>query len=634
MTQKRSRKKLFIGTNRSLTKHLATITIFGSVFVFFVFLFFIHDLPDLNNLETKGRRASIVFESYDGKTIATYGDLFRNVINVDELPKHIGNAVIAVEDRRFYKHCGVDIIGIFRAIYTNIVHRRIVQGGSTLTQQLAKNLFLSPSKSLKRKVQEFILALWLEKKFTKKQILSIYLNRVYFGSCAYGIDAAAYRYFGKKAKQLTLYEAAKLAGVLKAPSLYSPFYNPVKSDQRAATVLSCMNEAKYITELEMKESILQKDTLSKLSVPMDENRYFTDWALEQVQEIVATDDEDLIVRTTLDSKLQKNATYVIRKTLNEDGFKNRATQMALVAIDKTGAVRAMVGGHTYGASQFNRALAVRSFGSAFKYFVYLSAIEQGMDIYDIISDMPITIGSWSPKNYGYSSVGSISMLQAFVKSVNTCSVRIAQKVGMDYIIDKAEKLGITNEMTNNLATALGANGTNLLDMTACYGATMTDGFKMNPFGIISIKNQKGKILYKAYHQQNNRIISSETCEKMKILMHESMERGTSRRANIQEIECCGKTGTSNDSRDASFIGFSFPLVTGVWVGNDDNTPMNQKITGGTLPATAWREFMLTAFSIQKPLQEIEINQKQNPNNTKTSDTKTKKTHRKIIDLVN
>ena len=626
MVRRRS-KKLFIKSN-SLTKRLVSMAVFGFVFAFFIFLFFIHDLPDLNNLETKGRRASIVFESYDGKTISTYGDLFRNVVSIDDLPKHVGNAIIAVEDRRFYKHCGVDIVGILRAMYTNIVHRRIVQGGSTLTQQLAKNLFLSPSRSLKRKVQEFILAIWLERKFTKKQILSIYLNRVYFGSCAYGIDAAAYRYFGKKAKQLTLYESAKLAGVLKAPSIYSPFYNPVKSHQRAKTVLSCMVEAKYITELEMQEAILQKDNLGGLSVPMDENRYFTDWVLDQVQEIVSTDDQDLIIRTTLDSKMQKNATYVIRKTLNEYGFKNRATQMALVALDKTGAVRAMVGGHTYGTSQFNRVLSVRSFGSAFKYFVYLSAIEKGMDIYDLVSDMPITIGSWSPKNYGYNSIGDISILQAFVKSVNTSSVRIAQKVGMDYIVDKAEQLGIKNEVTNNLATVLGASGTNLLDITACYGATMIDGIKMVPFGIISIKNQRGKVLYKAYHQQNKRVISHESCEKMKIMMHESMKRGTSRRANIPEIKCFGKTGTSNDSRDASFVGFSFPLVAGIWVGNDDNTPMNQNITGGTLPAIAWKEFMMIVFGLRKPADEIEIDQKQNPDVTKV-----RKPRKKTADLL-
>lgn len=612
---------------------IISMVIFGAVFCFFVILFFIHDMPDLDRLESKGRRASIVFEAYDGKTIATYGDLFRNVVSINALPKYVPNAVVAIEDRRFYKHCGVDFIGILRAAYTNIVHKKIVQGGSTLTQQLAKNLFLSQDRSLKRKIQEFILALWLEKKFTKKQILSIYLNRVYFGSCAYGIDAAAFRFYRKKAKQLTLYEAAKLAGTLKAPALYSPFYNPAKSDQRAETILACMVDEGYITKSEMKEALQQKDKLSKLSVPMDENRYFTDWALEQVQDIVLTDEEDLIVRTTLDSKLQKNATYVIRNVLVDQGFKNGVGQMALVALDKTGAVRAMVGGHTYGASQFNRTLAVRSFGSAFKYFVYLAAFENGTDIYDMVSDMPLSINGWSPKNYKYKSIGNISVLEAFVKSVNTCAVRVARKIGMDKVVEVAESLGI-KDVNNNLATVLGTSGTTLLDMTAAYGTTMNDGLKMIPFGIISIKTARGKVLYRAYHAANRRVVSHESCEKMKIMMKELMVRGTGKRAKIPKIDCYGKTGTSNDSRDASFIGFAYPLVAGVWVGNDDNTPMRQNITGGTLPAQVWKEFMMTAFGLQKKVDEIEIKFGTTEDiNGKEKLVHRKKKHKKISDIL-
>ncbi|MDR0678182.1 MAG: transglycosylase domain-containing protein, partial [Holosporaceae bacterium] len=394
----RRKRKLFSGNRKRFYNFIISAGIFFFVIGFFIFLFCIHDMPDLDNLETKGRRASIIFESYDGKTIATYGDLFRDVIKLDQLPKYIENAVIATEDKRFYRHRGVDFLGIVRAMWINIINGRIVQGGSTLTQQLAKNLFLSQSKSIKRKIQELILALWLEKKFSKRQILSIYLNRVYFGGGAYGIDAAAYRFFGKKARQLTLYESAKLVGALKSPATYSPFYSAGRSDDRTALVLSNMIEAGYVTESEMKEAMLEKERLSRLSIPMDENRYFTDWALDQVQELVGVDSEDLIVRTTLDSRLQKNATYIIRSVLNNYGFKNGASQMALVALDKTGAVRAMVGGHTYSTSQYNRAIALRSFGSAFKYFVFLTALESGFDIYDNVSDMPITIGNWSPKN--------------------------------------------------------------------------------------------------------------------------------------------------------------------------------------------------------------------------------------------
>ncbi|MDR3179384.1 MAG: PBP1A family penicillin-binding protein [Holosporaceae bacterium] len=600
MARKKSNKNTRVPSSsgksiwKSIGRGIFVLAVLLLVSGFFVFLFFIHDLPDINNLETKGRRASITFESYDGKVIATYGDMFREVVHVEDVPKYVGNAVIAIEDRRFYSHCGIDFMGIARALYTNIVHRRILQGGSTITQQLAKNLFLSASRSIKRKVQEFILALWLERKFSKRQILSIYLNRVYFGSCAYGLDAAAHRYFGKKARQLSIYEAAKLAGVLRAPSLYSPFYNPEKSDQRTALVLACMRDEGYISNAEMNEALLQKDNLTRREVPRNENRYFTDWALEQVHELVNADEDDIIVRTTLDTQLQMNAAYVVKNILEEHGFKNRANQMALIALDKSGAVRAMIGGRSYGTSQFNRVMAVRSSGSAFKYFVYLAALEGGMDIHDLVSDMPITIGSWRPKNATHISSGNISLLQAFSQSINTSAVRIARKVGMDKIIKKAEQLGISTEIDSNITSALGASGVNLLDITACFGATMINGHKMIPFGILSIRTQNGKYLYKAPAHKIKEIIPSEVCEKMKILLREVVEKGTGRQAKLP-IAAYGKTGTSNDNRDASFIGFASPWVVGVWMGNDDNTPMSPTMYGGFLPAIAWREFMLLAF---------------------------------------
>lgn len=598
-----TKRKIF--RRKKVTQVVLSAIIFSSLFGFFIFLFFIHDMPDLDNLESKGRRASIIFESYDGKNIATYGDLFKEVVTVDILPKYVSDAVIAIEDHRFYQHGGVDFLGIFRALIKNLISGRIVQGGSTLTQQLAKNLFLSPNRSIKRKVQELVLALWLEKKFTKKQILSIYLNRVYFGSGAYGIDAAAYRFFGKRAKNLSLFEAAKLAGILKSPTKYSPFYNRRQSNERTALVLSCMKEGKFISAEAEQEALQEIEKEHKTNASMDENRYFTDWIMEHLEEVVQINDEDLIIRTTLDSDLQKNAIYIIRKALNEEGFKNNANQMALVAIDKIGAVRAMVGGHTYGESQFNRVLATRSFGSAFKYFVYLSALENGIDIFDMISDMPLTIGNWSPKNYKYKSVGHITLMQAFAKSVNTCSIRLAQKVGMPTIIKKARELGITSELNNNFATALGGSGTNLLEMTAAYGTTMANGEKITPFGIISIKTQKGRILYKAKKEKHKKVISEEICEKMKIMLKEIIENGTGKRAKMP-ITCYGKTGTSNDSRDASFIGFCSPLVTGVWIGNDDNSPMNKSMTGGKIPAVVWRHFMMSAFGLESPLEKISI----------------------------
>ncbi len=596
-------RKIF---RRKKLKHFAlSAVIFSFLFGFFTFLFFIHDMPDLDNLESKGRRASIIFESYDGKNIATYGDLFKEVVTVDGLPKYVSDAVVAIEDHRFYKHGGVDFLGISRALFKNFASGRIVQGGSTLTQQLAKNLFLSPNKSIKRKIQEVVLAFWLEKKFTKKQILSIYLNRVYFGSGAYGIDAAAYRFFGKRAKNLSLFESAKLAGILKSPTKYSPFYNKEQSNKRTALVLSCMKDEKFISEEAELEALQEIEKTHTIAASMDENRYFTDWLMEHLEEFIKIDDEDLIIRTTLDSNLQKNAIYIIRKALNEEGFKNNANQMALVAIDKIGAIRAMVGGHTYSESQFNRTLATRSFGSAFKYFVYLTALEHGSSIYDMVSDMPLRIGNWSPKNYKYKSIGHITMMQAFAQSVNTCSIRLAQKVGMPKIIQKAHDLGITSKLNNNFATALGGSGTNLLEMTAAYGATMTNGERIMPFGIISIKTQKGKVLYKATRKSPKKVISEENCEKMKVMLKEIVENGTGKRAKMP-IPCYGKTGTSNDSRDASFIGFSSPLVTGVWIGNDDNSPMNRSMTGGKIPAIVWRHFMMSAFGLEAPLEKMSI----------------------------
>lgn len=592
-------KKIFSEKKKGIGQFVFSSLIFLGILFALFGVVLMHDLPDLDRLETNTRRSSIVFESYDGKPIATYGDLFKKVIKFNQLPKHVWQAVVAIEDRRFFDHCGVDFVGIFRALFVDLLNRKLMQGGSTLTQQLAKNLFFSQNRSFKRKVQEIVLSIWLEKKFSKQQILSIYLNRVYFGAGAYGIDAAAYRFFGKSATKLTLYEAAKLAGLLKSPVAYSPFYSQGKSDERAELVLSKMVEMKYITEVQKKDAIDESEIATKLSILMDENRYFTDWVLEQVQTLVRADEDDLIVRTTLDSNLQKYATYVIRESLNSEGFKLGASQMALVSLDNTGAVRAMVGGHTYNVSQFNRVLSVRSFGSAFKYFVFLSALENGVDPYDKISDMPIRIGGWSPKNYHYSSVGSVPLIDAFARSLNTCTVRLAQQVGMNRIIDRAHELGISSKINNNFASALGASGTTLLDMTAAYGATMKNGIKMIPFGVISIKNQRGKILYTAKKRPETRVIDFNVCQKMKELLRAVVDRGTGKHAQLP-LTGYGKTGTSNDSRDASFIGFVPPLVTGVWVGNDDNSPMKSKVTGGTLPATVWKNFMLAAFKYNYP----------------------------------
>ena len=574
----------------------------SSVALFFGVVLTCYDMPSIGNLESSTRRSSVTFEAYDGTVIATYGDLFRNMVRLDELPKYVYESIIAIEDKRFFHHCGIDVFGILRALYNNISKKKVAQGGSTLTQQLAKNIFLVPDRSIKRKIQELVLSLMIEHKFTKKQILTIYLNRIYFGSGAYGIDAAAFRLFGKRAKYLKLHEAAKLAACLKSPTKYSPINNPEASDERTILVLNAMYDSGYITKQDLKECISTVQNGYFVSNIMSDNRYFTDWILERLQNICSTN-EDLIVRTTLDTRMQNNAIVSVRRGLLNSGLKNNANQMALVSIDNTGAVRAMVGGHTYGQSQFNRCLATRSPGSAFKFFVYLAGLTAGRDPTDMISDEPIHIGRWTPKNYHWQSRGQISLIDAFAYSVNTAAVRLAKQVGGANIAHIARLLGYEHDMPNDMTMVLGSGGTSLLEMVSCYACVMADGHKVTPYGVISIRTKSGKIIYKA-RRVINTVLSTKVCDKMKTLMAAVVNFGTGKRSKINAVSY-GKTGTSNDSTDAWYIGFTGNLVTVIWAGNDDNTPMNKKITGGTLPAEVWKTYMESVLANKDLSEEID-----------------------------
>lgn len=554
----------------------------------FAVIFMCYDMPTLNELETTTRRSSITFEAYDGTVIATYGDLFKKMVSLNEIPKHVYQSIIAIEDKRFYSHIGIDVVGVLRAAYNNFSEKKIAQGGSTITQQLAKNLFLTPSKSIKRKIQEAVLAFSIEKRFTKNQILTIYINRVYFGSGAYGVDAAAFRIFGKRAKDLKLYESAKLAACLKSPTTYSPLNNPKKSDERTLLVLHAMYDCGFISKNDLDGCISEIENGYFVSDIMSDNRYFTDWVFEQLPN-VCTSNEDLIVRTTLDTRLQVNAVVTVRKALINSGLKNNATQMALVSIDKTGAVRAMVGGHTYAQSQFNRCLANRSPGSAFKFFVYLNALERGATPFDKILDAPIKIGKWSPQNYHWKPKGEISLVDAFAYSVNTAAVRIGEKYGVKNVIGIARRLGYESKIPDDMTMLLGSGGSSLLEMTKCYTCVMADGNKISPYGIMSIRTKSGKVIYRAKRIVEN-VVNKDICDKMKQLMRAVVKFGTGKRSGLG-IESYGKSGTSNDSTDAWYIGFYDNLATGIWCGNDDNLPMNKAITGGTLPAETWRKYM-------------------------------------------
>ena len=529
------------------------------------------NLPETESIQIS-RQPSITFLDKDGRIIASYGDIYGRSIKYNNLPKNLINAVIVTEDKRFFNHFGIDIKGILRAAYINIKEGRIVQGGSTITQQLAKNLFLSPERSFTRKLHELILSLWLELRFTKKQILSIYLNRVYLGSGTYGVQAASEKYFNKKVEDLNLYESSVIASLLKAPSRYNPIANKKLSQERASLVLENMVKNKMITSTKVKEAKYNNQKHSKFTTPPKSTRYFVDWLLPRVKAYVGEINEDLIVRTTLDIKLQK----IAEDSLNEVTHKYpSADQSALVGLDLDGGVIAMIGGRDYGDSQFNRVTqAKRQPGSAFKLFVYLAGLENGFSPEDLMIDKKININGWSPKNYKDKYLGEVSLKDAFSKSINTVAVKISEDIGREKVIKMAKSMGINSPILNSPSLALGTSEVNLLELTAAYDVLANNGNGIFVHGIRSIENTDGKNLFTRKIQGPGRILKPKTVGTMTRMMEETIKSGTGKRAKINR-PAAGKTGTSQSLRDAWFVGFTSSIVVGVWFGNDDDSPMEK-----------------------------------------------------------
>jgi penicillin-binding protein 1A len=551
-------------------------------------------LPPINDLKTAERRPSVTLLGADGGLIATYGDLFGDALRLKDMPAYLPQAVIATEDRRFYRHNGLDPIGLARAVYVNLRAGHVVQGGSTITQQLAKNLFLTPERTLKRKIQEALLALWLEHKFSKEQLLEIYLNRVYLGAGTYGVDAAAHRYFDKSARQVSLYEAATIAGLLKAPTRFSPARDREQAERRTAQVLGLMVANGYLSLAQAETAGKQKAQLAVAGRARPGNRYFADWIYEQTGSFVSADGRDLVVTTTLDSKLQAAAEQAVAATLDKEGETAAVEQAALIALLPDGAVRAMVGGRDYGESQFNRATqALRQPGSAFKPFVYLAALEQGMTPEDRFVDGPIRIGNWQPHNYENRYRGEMTASDALAESINTVAAQVLQRAGVDNVINAAHRLGITSDLTREPSLALGTSEVTLLDLTTAYCAFASGGRGALPYGIVQIADKGGSVLYKRAGDGGGRIIAPEFVSAMNTMLAGVIARGTGRAATLDR-PAAGKTGTTQDFRDAWFVGYTADLVTGVWLGNDDNSTMN-KVTGGSLPAKTWRAFMTVAM---------------------------------------
>jgi penicillin-binding protein 1A len=551
-------------------------------------------LPPIQALEIPKRPPTIEIVGLDGSVLAQRGDMAGANVSLKDLPPYLPKAFIAIEDRRFYSHYGIDPIGILRAAVANVLHRGVSQGGSTLTQQLAKNLFLTQERTLQRKLQEAELALWLERKHSKAEILELYLNRVYFGSGAYGVEAAAQRYFGKSARNVTLAEAAMLAGLVKSPSRLAPNRNPEGAEARAQTVLGAMADAKFITDAQAQASIGHPSYHVKPAGAGTVN-YVADWIGEVLDDLIGQIDQSIVVETTIDPKLQGTAEAAVIDELAAKSVKFNVSQGALVAMTPDGAVRAMVGGRNYAESQYNRAVtAKRQPGSAFKPFVYLTAIEAGLTPQTIRQDAPLDVKGWKPENYSHEYFGSVSLTQALAMSLNTVAVRLGLEVGPKNVVRTAHRLGISSKLEANASIALGTSEVSLTELVGAYAPFSNGGLGVSPHVVTRIRTLDGKLLYARQSDQPSQVIEPRNVAMMNTMMEETLISGTARKAEIPGWTAAGKTGTSQDFRDAWFIGYTASLVTGVWLGNDDNSP-TKKATGGGLPVEVWTRFMKAAL---------------------------------------
>ena len=553
--------------------------------------YYAYDLPDVEALAKETRKPGVTLVAADDTQIASFGDVYGESVTVDNLPSTLPDAVLAVEDRRFYGHVGVDPFGLARAMWSNIRAGEVVQGGSTITQQLAKILFLTPERTLRRKVQEVLLAFWLEVELDKEEILSLYLNRVYLGAGTYGVDAAARRYFGKPASEVNLYESALLAGLLKAPSRYSPARGEDAAEARTRVVLDTMVDAGFITRRQADYAIETRER-GQTTVRW-RARHYSDWVLSLVEDYIGRIDRDIVVETTLDSSLQRIAETEAREILKSAAEERAAEEAAVVLMAPDGAVLAMVGGENYVESQFNRATqAMRQPGSAFKLFVFLTALESGYRPGSRVFDGPIRVEGWAPKNYNDRYYGDVTLRDAFARSMNSVSARLTAELGPAQVAATAKRLGISSRIEETPSLSLGTSEVTLLELTAAYAVLANGGNGVFAYGIKEIRDKEGNVLYARSGGGPGRIVQPRAVSQMNDLLSAVTSWGTGKGANIGR-PMAGKTGTSQDFRDAWFLGFTGNYVGGVWMGNDDNAPMDG-VTGGSLPAKLWAEIMSRA----------------------------------------
>jgi penicillin-binding protein 1A len=533
----------------------------------------------------------------DGSVLVSLGPSFGEWLSYDEIPPIMKDAMVAVEDRRFRHHIGVDPIGVARAFQVRATKGHWTQGGSTITQQLARNIFLTNNRNFGRKLREAVLALALERRFSKDQILELYLNRVYFGGGAYGIDAASRRFFGHSAKSLSLPEAAIIAGLVKAPSNYSPSADAEAAKSRAGVVIQLMRETGSITP-EQAATAQPAEVQIVPSPKQNSVRYFTDWVLPQLDTLIDETVQPIEVWTTLDPNMQKLADQVINANTPA------GAQGGLVALDRDGAVRAMVGGRDYVSSIYNRATqSARQPGSSFKLFVYLAALEAGHKPDDMVSADPISINGWSPRNNGHAIGGPVSLRQAFAQSINTVSARLGQEVGFRTVADMAQRLGITSKIGSNPSITLGSSEVRLLDMTRAYATVANKGVAVAPYGIKRVTTAKGELLYQQQPNESRVLVSPWVAAEMTDLMQTAVLTGTGRAAQIGR-PVAGKTGTTSSNKDGWFLGFSSGLTTGIWMGRDDSKPI-PGLQGGRAPARAFHDFMVRAVA-NRPVENFDV----------------------------
>ncbi|HEY5459089.1 MAG TPA: PBP1A family penicillin-binding protein [Sphingomicrobium sp.] len=554
-------------------------------------------LPDYEQLSKRSDLGQMVrVRASDGTLLVSLGPSFGRWLSYDEIPPTMRAAMIAVEDKRFRSHVGVDPIGVARSFKVRLESGHWRQGGSTITQQLARNIFLTNSRTFGRKIKEAVLALALERKFSKDQILELYLNRVYFGGGAYGIDAASRTFFGHGAERLNLGEAAIIAGLVKAPSNYSPTADIQAARGRAGVVLNSMVENGF---LPASEAIAAHPAEVKVQPAAKQNsvRYFTDWTLPQLDTLIDETSEPIDVFTTLDPGMQAAADAAI------NGYSPPGTQGALVAMDRDGAVRAMVGGRNYVDSIYNRATqAERQPGSAFKLFVYLAALESGMKPSDTVVDKPVTIDGWTPRNSSRTFAGPVSLREAFSRSINTISAQIGDSLGFGTIADMARRFGISGKISTFPSMVLGTSDVRLIDMTRAFAAVQNRGVSVMPYAIRKVVTADGRLLYQHQSNEQRVLVAPWVAAEMTDLLQSAVLSGTGRAAQIGR-PVAGKTGTTSSNKDGWFVGFSSGLTTGVWMGRDDAKTV-AGLQGGTAPARAFAAFMKVAVA-KRPVEQFE-----------------------------